>query len=77
MSEHAERPDEVSSRDEEPARRGPDGDILGGETVGTEHTEMGAGAEADISHGDAGMGAERGADRTDDPSRQAPQRSTR
>jgi hypothetical protein len=61
MSE-ADGPREVSERDEEPARRGPDGDILGGETVGTEDTEMGSGAEGDISHGDGGMGAGDGAD---------------
>jgi hypothetical protein len=61
MSE-ADRPREVSERDEDPARRGPDGDILGGETVGTEDTEMGSGAEGDISHGDGGMGAGDGAD---------------
>lgn len=61
MSE-PDRPREVSERDEEPARRGPDGDILGGETVGTEDTEMGSGAEDDISHGDGGMGAGDGAD---------------
>jgi hypothetical protein len=61
MSE-ADRPREVSERDEEPARRGPDGDILGGETVGTEDTDMGSGAEGDISHGDGGMGAGDGAD---------------
>jgi hypothetical protein len=47
---------------EEPVHRGEDGDILGGETTGTEDTEMGAGQEADISHGDGGMGAGRGAD---------------
>jgi hypothetical protein len=58
----AEQPREVSERDEDPAVRGEDGDILGGETVGTEDTEMGAGAEGDISHGDGGMGAARGAD---------------
>jgi hypothetical protein len=58
----ADQPREVSERDEEPARRGPDGDILGGETVGTEDTSMGAGAEGDISHGDGGMGAGTGAD---------------
>jgi hypothetical protein len=63
---HEEQPREVSERDEAPARRGPDGDILGGETVGTEDTAMGAGAERDISHGDGGMGARRGAD-VDDP----------
>jgi len=70
-----EQPDEVSERDEDPARRGPDGDILGGETVGTEDTAMGAGAEGDISHGDGGMGAGSGADvdRDDDP---GPQRRT-
>jgi hypothetical protein len=61
MSE-ADRPAEVSERDEEPARRGADGDILGGETVGTEDTDIGAGAEGDISHGDGGMGAGDGAD---------------
>jgi hypothetical protein len=61
MSE-SDGPREVSERDEEPARRGPDGDILGGETVGTEDTEMGSGAEGDISHGDGGMGAGDGAD---------------
>jgi hypothetical protein len=61
MSE-ADRPREVSERDDDPARRGPDGDILGGETVGTEDTEMGSGAEGDISHGDGGMGAGDGAD---------------
>jgi len=65
MSE-SEQPDPVTERDEEPARRGPDGDILGGETVGTEDTAMGAGAEGDISHGDGGMGAGRGADVDDD-----------
>ena len=65
MSE-ADRPREVSERDEEPARRGPDGDILGGETVGTEDTDMGSGAEGDISHGDGGMGAGHGAD-VDEP----------
>jgi hypothetical protein len=65
MSE-SEQPDPVSERDEEPPRRGPDGDILGGETVGTEDTAMGAGAEGDISHGDGGMGAGRGADVDDD-----------
>jgi hypothetical protein len=47
---------------EQPAHRGEDGDILGGETKGTDQTEMGAGQEADISHGDGGMGAGRGAD---------------
>jgi hypothetical protein len=57
-----EQPAPVSERDEDPARRGPDGDILGGETVGTEDTAMGAGAEGDISHGDGGMGSGRGAD---------------
>jgi hypothetical protein len=57
-----DRPDEVSARDEAPARRGEQGDILGGETVGTEDTAMGEGAEGDISHGDGGMGAGRGAD---------------
>jgi hypothetical protein len=57
-----EQPDPVSERDEEPPHRGPDGDILGGETVGTEDTAMGAGAEGDISHGDGGMGAGGGAD---------------
>jgi hypothetical protein len=65
MSER-EQPAEVSERDEEPARRGADGDILGGETVGTEDTEMGAGAESDIAHGDGGMGAGRGADLPDE-----------
>jgi hypothetical protein len=50
------------SETEQPAHRGEDGDILGGETVDTEGTEMGAGQEADISHGDGGMGAGRGAD---------------
>jgi hypothetical protein len=66
------QPDPVSERDEDPARRGPDGDILGGETVGTEDTAMGAGAEGDISHGDGGMGAGSGADvdRDDDPGAQ-------
>ena len=70
-----EQPDPVSERDEDPARRGPDGDILGGETVGTEDTAMGAGAEGDINHGDGGMGAGSGADvdRDDDP---GPQRRT-
>jgi hypothetical protein len=65
MSE-ADRPREVSERDEEPARRGPDGDIVGGETVGTEDTDMGSGAEGDISHGDGGMGGGHGAD-VDEP----------
>jgi hypothetical protein len=65
MSE-TDKPREVSERDEEPARRGPEGDIVGGETVGTEDTAMGAGEEADISHGDGGMGAGRGAD-VDEP----------
>ena len=65
MSE-ADRPREVSERDEEPARRGPDGDILGGESVGTEDTDMGSGAEGDISRGDGGMGAGHGAD-VDEP----------
>jgi hypothetical protein len=58
----AEQPREVSERDEEQPVRTGDGDIVGGETVGTEDTEMGAGAEGDISHGDGGMGAGRGAD---------------
>jgi hypothetical protein len=61
-----EQPEQVSARDEEPARRGPGGDILGGETVGTEDTAMGAGAEGDISHGDGGMGTGRGADVAED-----------
>jgi hypothetical protein len=67
-----EQPDPVSERDEDPARRGPDGDLLGGETVGTEDTAMGAGAEGDISHGDGGMGAGSGADvdRDDEPGAQ-------
>jgi hypothetical protein len=70
-----EHPDPVSERNADPARRGPGGDILGGETVGTEDTAMGAGAEGDISHGDGGMGAGSGADvdRDDDP---GPQRRT-
>jgi hypothetical protein len=58
----AEQPREVSERDEDPAVRTGKGDIVGGETVGTEETEMGAGAEGDISHGDGGMGAGHGAD---------------
>jgi hypothetical protein len=58
----AEQPREVSERDEEPPVRTPGGDIVGGETVGTEDTEMGAGEEGDISRGDGGMGAGRGAD---------------
>ena len=58
----AEQPREVSERDEDPAVRTDDGDIVGGEGVGTEDTEMGSGAEADIGHGDGGMGAGRGAD---------------
>jgi hypothetical protein len=62
----AEQPREVSERDDDPAVRGEGGDILGGETVGTEDTEMGTGAEADISRGDGGMGAGRGAD-VDEP----------
>jgi hypothetical protein len=62
----AEQPREVSERDEDPAVRGPDGDILGGETVGTEDTGMGAGEESDIAHGDGGMGAGHGAD-VDEP----------
>jgi hypothetical protein len=62
----AEQPREVSERDEDPAVRGPDGDILGGETVGTEDTAMGAGEEGDIAHGDGGMGAGHGAD-VDEP----------
>ena len=53
---------EVSVRDEDPAVRTEGGDIVGGETVGTEDTEMGSGAEGDIGHGDGGMGAGRGAD---------------
>ena len=52
----------MSERDEDPPVRTGEGDIVGGETVGTEDTEMGAGEEGDISHGDAGMGAGRGAD---------------
>jgi len=47
---------------EEPPHRGEHGDIVGGETTGTDDTEMGTGQEADISHGDGGMGAGRGAD---------------
>jgi hypothetical protein len=62
----AEQPREVSERDEEPAVRTGDGDIVGGETVGTEESGMRAGAEGDISHGDGGMGAGRGAD-VDEP----------
>ena len=62
----AEQPREVSEREEDPAARTEGGDIVGGETVGTEDTEMGAGAEADISRGDGGMGAGRGAD-VDEP----------
>lgn len=58
----AEQPREVSERDEGPAVRTDGGDIVGGETVGTEDTEMGSGAEADIAHGDGGMGAGDGAD---------------
>jgi hypothetical protein len=58
----AEQPREVSERDEEPAARTEGGDIVGGETVGTEDTEMGSGAEGDISRGDGGMGAGSGAD---------------
>jgi hypothetical protein len=58
----ADPPREVSERDEEPAVRGPGGDILGGDTAGSEDTEMGSGAEADIAHGDGGMGVGRGAD---------------
>jgi hypothetical protein len=65
MTEH-EHPDPVSERDEEPPHRTPGGDIVGGETVGTEDTTMGAGAEADIEHGDAGMGTGRGADVPED-----------
>ncbi|HEX2102396.1 MAG TPA: hypothetical protein VHF51_02000 [Solirubrobacteraceae bacterium] len=70
--EEREQPEPVSERDEEPARRTTDGDIVGGETVGTEDTAMGAGAEADISRGDGGMGTGRGADvdRDDDPDAQ-------
>jgi hypothetical protein len=62
----AEQPREVSGRDEEPAVRRESGDIVGGETVGTEDTEVGSGAEGDISHGDGGMGAGSGAD-VDEP----------
>jgi hypothetical protein len=62
----AQQPREVSERDEDPAVRTGDGDIVGGETVGTEDTEMGAGEERDISHGDGGMGAGHGAD-VDEP----------
>ena len=61
-----EQPREVSERDEDPAVRTEGGDIVGGETVGTEDTEMGSGAERDISHGDGGMGAAGGAD-VDEP----------
>jgi hypothetical protein len=64
--DESQQPDPVSERDEEAPRRGPDGHILGGETVGTEDTAMGAGAEGDISHGDGGMGAGRGADVDED-----------
>jgi hypothetical protein len=62
----AQQPREVSERDEDPAVRTGDGDIVGGETVGTEDTEMGAGEERDVSHGDGGMGAGHGAD-VDEP----------
>lgn len=58
----AEPPREVSERDEDPPVRTGTGDIVGGETVGTEDTAMGASEESDISRGDAGMGAGRGAD---------------
>ena len=71
-----EQPAEVSERDEEPARRGAGGDIVGGEPVGTEDTAMGAGAEGDISHGDGGMGAGRGADADADADDDGGQRST-
>jgi hypothetical protein len=64
--EEREQPRRVSERDEDPAHRSEDGDIVGGETVGTEDTAMGAGAEGDISHGDGGMGATRGADVDED-----------
>jgi hypothetical protein len=40
MTEH-EHPDPVSERDEEPPRRTAKGDIVGGETVGTEDTTSG------------------------------------
>jgi hypothetical protein len=61
-----ENPNPVSDRDEDPPHREPGGDIVGGETVGTEDTAMGAGQESDISHGDAGMGAGSGADVPED-----------
>jgi hypothetical protein len=62
----SDQPREISEREEEPPVRRPDGDIVGGKTVGTEDTEMGAGEERDIARGDGGMGAGRGAD-VDDP----------